>query len=71
LSRGTRPAMDRGVDWAPGNSLHGQCGLCARGWHQCSSRARWTGDVLMVRRRSTVRFRNGAPGHRQFFERLG
>ena len=27
-------------------------------------------DVVMVRRRSTVRFRNGAPGHGQFFERL-
>ena len=28
------------------------------------------GPVVMVRRRSTVRFRNGAPGHGQFFERI-
>ena len=28
------------------------------------------GAVVMVRRRSTVRFRNGAPGHGQFFEQL-
>jgi hypothetical protein len=28
------------------------------------------GGVFMVRRRSTVRFRNGAPVHGQFFERF-
>lgn len=29
-------AVDRGVDWMPGNSQHGQCRLCDRGWYQCS-----------------------------------
>lgn len=26
-------AVDRGVDWVPGNFQHDQCGLCDRGWH--------------------------------------
>jgi len=38
--------MDRGVDWAAGNSQHSQCSLCDRGWHQRSSCARRTGTYL-------------------------
>ena len=59
-------AMDRGVDWVPGNSQHGQCGLCERGWSSVQLKRSLARNVLMVRRRSTVRFRNGAPGHKQF-----
>ena len=29
--------MDRGVDWAAGNSQHSQCSLCDCEWHQRSS----------------------------------
>jgi len=39
-------AVDRGVDWAPGDSQHGQDRLCARGCHQCSSCARRSGTCL-------------------------
>jgi hypothetical protein len=39
-------AVDRGAGWRPGNSKHGQCGLCDRGCHQCSSSARRTETYL-------------------------
>ena len=40
------PTVDRGVDWMPENSQHGQCCLCVRGWRQCSSGACGTGTYL-------------------------
>jgi len=43
---GNRAVVDRGVDWVPGNFQHGRCGLCDRGWRQCSSRACRTGTYL-------------------------
>ena len=46
MSKGATSAVDRGVDWMPGNFQHAQCGLCARGWHRCSSRACRTGAYL-------------------------
>jgi hypothetical protein len=41
-----RTAMDRGVDWAAGNSQHSQCSLCGCEWHQRSSCARRTQTYL-------------------------
>jgi hypothetical protein len=41
-----RTAVDRGVDWAAGNSQHCQCSLCDHGRCQCSLSARWPGTYL-------------------------
>ena len=43
---GNTAVVDWGVDWIQGNCKHGQCGLCARGCHQCSSCGRCAGAYL-------------------------
>ena len=58
----------RGTGRGPGGR-RSECILCFLGVRlcdQCSWCALGGGGVIMVRRRSTVRFRKGAPGHGEY-----